>query len=87
MKKPTRRAKGHWPKGKRRNDREGVAGLIVRTKRLLGRRAAPGKVSLRALAAAMGVDARSVSRWLAGEDVPSGPRKAAWQRCLDRQEA
>lgn len=74
--------KGHWPKGRRRNPEEGVKLLRVQTRRLL-RHTQPGLVSQRALARSVGVDIRTVGRWLRGEDCPSAASCRKWQKWLD----
>jgi hypothetical protein len=79
-----RSVKGHWPKGKRRHDADGVEVLIARTKRLLRNRI-PNIVSQSALAKAIKVHPRSVGRWLRGEDCPAPTHKRAWKRWLDKQ--
>jgi transcriptional regulator with XRE-family HTH domain len=67
----TTAARGHWPAGKPRNPTTGVKTAVAALQRLLTKHRTPGKISARALAAAIGVSDRTVRRWLAGEDVPS----------------
>lgn len=73
--------KGHWPRGKRRNPTKGTRLLLSRVKRLLKTRHQPKKVSIRALAKFVGVDAHTATRWLRDEDIPtvaSQRRLAKW---------
>jgi hypothetical protein len=66
------KTKGHWRKGRRRND-PGPEWRQIRTTlaRLLYYHAKPKVISLRAAAAHVGVDPRTMSRWLDGTDFPS----------------
>lgn len=75
---PTK-TKGHWPRGKRRN--EAARLLIARTKRVLAH-PVRGKVSLRAAAAKIGVAPRTLARWIAGEDFPTEEGRRRWEAWL-----
>lgn len=56
--------KGHWPKGKRRNQlSRGALPKLRKLVRVLGSR--------RKVAAKLGVDWSTVGRWLTGTDHPS----------------
>jgi len=68
--------KGHWPAGKRRNNPRGWSLLLGRLKKYVDQRA-----SLKETARAIGVNDRTLRRWLAGEDVP-GEGSAAQVRHL-----
>ena len=64
--------RGGWVPGKRRHTDVGDWQRIrLRVVSLLNDHYEPGRVSVRALAAAIGVADRTVRRWLAGEDRPS----------------
>jgi len=72
---------GHWPKGKRRNTVAGWSRTRLGLQRLLDNHYQRGVISIRALAADVGVSDRTVRRWLSGEDVPaaeSAELVAAW---------
>lgn len=56
--------------------------LIARTRRKL-RKPKPKVVSRKAIALAIGVDARTVARWLKDEDCPSLSSQEALRRWLD----
>lgn len=61
--------RGHWPRGKRRNpDGAKVLDIIRRVYR--------HHKSLRYIARLVGVDHRTINRWLHGEDYPSPARAA-----------
>lgn len=60
--------RGHWPKNKRRNPPATL--LLARLRRIL-KHPIPGKISRRAIAKKIGVDTRTLCRWLSGEDYPS----------------
>lgn len=63
--------RGHWPKGKRRNQDAGNWQRIrLSTHRLIENHWRHGKITYRALAAAVGVSDRTIRRYLAGEDRP-----------------
>jgi hypothetical protein len=68
--------RGHWPKGKKRNNPRGWTMLLERLKKYVAQRS-----TLRGTAAAIGVDPRTLGRWLKGEDVP-GDEAAAQIREL-----
>lgn len=69
MKKHTK--KGHWPKGRRRNEDSGNWSRIrLSLQSLLDNHYDPGRISARKLADDLGVSDRSVRRWLTGEDRP-----------------
>ena len=77
--------KGHWPAGKRRHKPHHQWGWAISlgyallvTHRLRRVR------SIRAVAAALEVAPRTVSRWLAGEDIPSPDRQTAFLRWVRR---
>lgn len=78
---PTK-TKGHWPAGKRRNavlsDRQ-MAGLMRRIEAAIKRRGD----TRTDVARHCGVDLRTVTRWLAGEDWPAATRLAKLQQWLD----
>lgn len=58
------RVKGHWPKGKRRKPPVGIS-----VKSVL--RASVRQRGLRATARALGVDPRTVKRWMNAETFPN----------------
>lgn len=60
--------KGHWPKGKRRNQPPNVA--LMRLRKVL-RHPVRGVISRRVVAECVGAHSRSVGRWLSREDWPS----------------
>jgi len=65
-------ARGHWPAGKRRNPDGGRwARTRIDLAAMLDEHFERGRVSARALAAALDVDERSVRRWLDGTDRPT----------------
>lgn len=73
-----KKAKGHWPAGKRRHP---SADLEIRRLARLLRHPERKRISRRAAAAACGVSERAVRRWLDRTDVPNAAaakRLAAW---------
>lgn len=79
-------ARGHWPRGKRRSTISPPHWAALR-QRVLDLVDAPpryGPRSRAGLARHLGVDARTVRRWLAGEDFP-GPDAMAAMRLWYRQ--
>lgn len=77
------KTKGHWPKGKRRVATEHDQWLpLLRTLRRKLRDPEKGR-SRRALAGALGVDTKTVRRWLAGEDWPHPRRLKPIQRWIE----
>ena len=81
-----RKTKGHWPKGKRRNQslpQRQINGLMRRVKNKLN----PGKrkegQSLNQTAREIGVSTRTLRRWLDGEDNPSAAHMVKLQAWLD----
>lgn len=63
--------KGHWPKGRRRNaDNGDWSVVLLGVKGLLDEYEVRGKISIRALAKAVGVDPKAVMNWLGGIDRP-----------------
>lgn len=62
--------KGHWPKGKRRNPVGDWPSLRLAVVGLIDQHWAYGVRSAGALARVVGVDSRTVGRWLRGEDMP-----------------
>lgn len=76
-KKPTHKSaradgRGGWPVGKRRHTDVGDWQRIrLRIVSLIADRYQHGRISARALSIAIGVNDRTVRRWLAGEDRPS----------------
>lgn len=82
--------KGHWPRGKRRNGTDPASAALVleAVRQKLGAQHtgaggaavhAARRISVRALAAAVGVNERTVRRWLSGEDMPPADRLLAVQ--------
>lgn len=71
MKSKRQDKRGHWEKGKRRNPVGGWNRIRRGIQSLLDNHATRGVISFRAIAAAVGVDDRTVRRWMSGEDVPS----------------
>lgn len=78
------KTKGHWPAGKRRNVPDAVAKPVIDSVLdLLAKHPHRGTVSRRALAAKLGVDQRTIGRWLAMTDTPPADmlaRLRAWCR-------
>lgn len=78
-------ARGHWPKGKRRNP--DVSPLIDEVNRFLRDHAKRGEISMRAIGRAIEVDSVTVSRWLSGEDHPSEDHARHLREWLDQKKA
>jgi hypothetical protein len=70
---------GRWPKGKRRNDLPGWETTRKQLARIVAERISIAESSRR-----IGVDSRSVRRWLSGQLVPS-PAHASQVRALVRR--
>lgn len=68
--KPTP-SKGHWPRGKRRRPDSRERDAVLSDLHTALQAPKPGVCSARACAAAVGVDSRTVRRWLAGTDWPT----------------
>lgn len=67
----TKKTKGHWPKGVRRNaDAGGWSKTRLALQALLDRYHERERVSARQLASDLQVSDRTVRRWIAGEDRP-----------------
>lgn len=63
--------RGHWPRGKRRNpDRGNWSKVRLSASRFIEDNWRYGEISYKALAADLGVDDRTVRRWLGGQDRP-----------------
>lgn len=74
---PTK-TKGHWPAGKRRNPDSGHWMRVrARLDQLLRDHWRHGVITANRLAADIGVDPRTINRWLNGEDRPSEESQAA----------
>ena len=75
---PTTPTRGHWPKGKRRNEASAKiwGPLRARLAALLAEHPLPGVRSLRAMASRADVSDRAVRRWMADEDMPPPPAVA-----------
>ncbi len=72
MKTVEKKTKGHWPKGKRRSaDVVQWSRVLLSLNSVFEEHYEIGVCTPRAFAAAIGVDSRSVRRWLNGEDRPS----------------
>ncbi len=81
--------RGHWPLGRRRNlvDPERLAACLDALRAVLATHSERGRVSVRALASAVGVTDRAVRRWLDGSaqpDVGRLRRVEAWCRRVSR---
>jgi len=68
--------RGHWTKGKRRNNPRGWKVLLALLKRYVRERASGRKTAV-----AIGVSDRTLRRWISGEDV-AGEEHAAQLREL-----
>ena len=76
--------RGHWPKGKPRNEAvDGWPDLKRKINRLLRNPDRKGRSS-RALARHCDVTDRSVRRWLSGEDVPAAEHVASMAMWLSQ---
>jgi DNA invertase Pin-like site-specific DNA recombinase len=62
--------KGHWPKGRRKNDPRVSAGELRRVLRRFLRYKIQKGLSYRALEEELGKSDRTLRRWIAGEDWP-----------------
>lgn len=71
-KKPVKKiAKGHWTKGKRRNEDGGEwSRIILALKTLVEEHSFRGQISYRLCAIAVGVDPKTIGRWRDGVDRP-----------------
>lgn len=85
-----KKTKGHWPKGKRRNQplpQRQINGLMRRVKA----RITPGTrregQSAKQTAREIGVSDRTLHRWLTGEDNPSAAHLVLIQAWLDGNQA
>lgn len=81
----THSTKGHWPKGRRRNEIDARVWAALRTRlvELLDEYPERSVRSRRALATIVGRDVRTVCRWLSGEDFPdrhSMAKLRAWHQ-------
>lgn len=76
---PASKPKGHWPKGRRRN--EDVDGKWSRTRlaaaNLINEHWERGRISNQALAAVLAVDPKTIARWLDGTDRPPAEMQTA----------
>lgn len=79
---PLKPRKGHWTKGKPRSTVDPrLWGLLrQRLKMLLDEFRIPGSLSIRGLAARVGVTDRTMRRWLAGEDLPPAEAMATMRQ-------
>lgn len=75
---PATISKGHWPRGRRRNNCDPE--LLALTLRTVNRQIRVGVISRIKLAGLLKIHDRTLRRWLAGEDWPT-------QRDLQRLEA
>ena len=57
------KTKGHWPKGKRRNNPRGWSLLLERLRKYVNQRETKA-----ATARSIGVDQHTLNRWLSGEE-------------------
>lgn len=78
--------RGHWPRGKRRNQplpQRQINGLMRRLKNKLTPGAKTEGQSINQTAREIGVSDRTLRRWLAGEDNPSAAHLVLLQAWLD----
>ena len=80
-KKPTPN-RGHWPKGKSRNDPTGWEPLRVKLAAFIAANFAANIVSNARVAHAVGVTAATVGKWLRGVAVPSQHHQCQMRRWL-----
>lgn len=68
------RPKGHWPRGKRRNNPgipdRALGVLLARARRAIEESPSTAEPTIRRAAAACGVSDRTLRRWLAGVHTP-----------------
>ena len=83
-----RKPKGHWPLGRRRNvvPAARLAQTLAAVAELLDTRRQRGVVSVRAIAAHVGVADTTVRRWLSGEDHPAPRNLRRIETWIRRQE-
>lgn len=74
-KKKLKKNTGHWTLGKRRNPDDGWAETLTEVKTLLKNSRQRGLVSVLAIAEHVGVDHKSVRKWVDGATVPTKPRQ------------
>lgn len=79
--------RGHWPAGKRRNpDRGNWSRVRLSLRRFIEEHYCRGVISIRAVAADLGVDDRSVRKWLDGTSRPNeATQEAVEQWIADRR--
>jgi hypothetical protein len=84
MKSTRKDGLGHWPKGKRRNADAGDWQVIrLGLQALLNDHGEPGVISLQVIGDAVGVDKKTVHKWLHGVNRPNEEAQGllrAWLR-------
>lgn len=81
------KTKGHWPKGKRRNEDTGWSRTRLGLTKLFDDYLVHGQISRCVLAGAIGVNEKSVRRWLSGEDRPAPEYQALCAQWLKEAKA